>query len=110
MIKVGQTVYLRKGRIRQSQVIEAKIISVGKKYFTVKHGLSKIKLFIDGMCEVDSSGHPWNTYLSMKEIEEEDETISLATYLYHSAEYSRLSLDQMRRIKAIIEEEKKCGQ
>jgi len=106
-LKVGQVVYLKKSRIRQSQVIEAKITSVGRKYFTVEQGFFKTRLFIDGMCEVNCSGHPWNAYLSMKEVEEEDERRSLGNFLYHTAEYSRLSLDQLRRIKAILEEGKK---
>lgn len=106
-IQVGQVVYLKKSRIRQSQVIEAKITSVGRKYFTVEQGFFKTRLFIDGMCEVNCSGLPWNAYLSMKEVEEEDERKSLGSFLCYTAEYSRLSLDQMRRIKAILEEGKK---
>lgn len=106
-LKVGQVVYLKKSRIRQPEVIEAKITNVGKKYFTVEQGFFKTRLFIDGMCEVTYSGHPWNAYLSIKEIEEEDERRSLGSFLYHTAEYSRLSLDQLRRIKAILEEGKK---
>ena len=105
-IQVGQKIFLKKEGSCEPQIVEATVTKVGKKYFVAEHGRLQVKLFIDGMCEGDYSGHPWNAYLSMQEIKDENEQKSLGNYLYHTAEYRFLTLDQLRRIKAIVEEGK----
>jgi hypothetical protein len=105
-IQVGQKIFLKKKGSSEPQIVEATVTKIGKTYFTAEYGRLCVKFYIDGMCEADSHGHPWNAYFSMQEIKDENEQQLLGNYLYHTAEYRFLTLDQLRRIKAIVEEKK----
>lgn len=104
-IKVGQTVYLVKGLDVGEQVIKAKVTKIGKKQFIVEVGYFKTKMSLDDMREVSYCGYPWRAYISMEKIQEERERIKICSFI-QARGVINLSIDQLQRIKAIIEEGK----
>ena len=116
--QVGQNLYsYEKGSIETYTIVK-----VGRKYLTVvktsalPYG-NETKLHIDTLKEVKDWGNSHYFYRSEREINDILEKRELITKisrmcsLYTSDVYSikNLSLDALRRINAIIEEEKKIG-
>lgn len=106
-IKSGQTVYVT-GEFRASkEPVEAKIEKVGNKYFTLE-GYYRDKFFIDTLTQANESNYKKKVYLTLQEIFDKNETEQLESKLYSKFRvYSGfgLSLDQLRRIVSIINEE-----
>ena len=114
--KKGQTVYLKGvGRYQNTEPVEAKVKSVGSKYITTIHGVfnSESKFEIDNdfyeYCTV--GGRNYELYLTMQQIEDDEEYKRLLDDIKQVfPEYGLgikkigLSLCQLRRIKAIIDE------
>jgi len=107
-VVVGQTVYVTKGRSLE----KATVVKVGRKYFEVQiesYSYLKIKFYIEDGVEANSySRNSWRAYLSLQEIEDGAERARISLYLSETfSTYLRpLTLDQLRRIKAIVEERK----
>ena len=114
--QVGETVYLEpinNAARRTGDVLERKVKSVGRKYFYVWDGIhdfDTMQIHIDTMIQ-NGNGYMgnWKVYLSLQEIADEKEQRHLSAALRDLfAGWSRngLTLDQLRRIKAITEEGK----
>lgn len=107
--KVGQKVYIepiRNARRRSAEIIQTEVTKVGTKYVEVLEP-RQVKFNIsDGMEKKDIYASDYILHLSREEIELKREQSDLQTYLARYCWYqSTLSLDQLKRIKAIIEEE-----
>lgn len=109
--KVGQKVYIepiRNARRRSTKIIETEVTKVGTKYVEVLDP-RQVKFNIsDGKQKKDiyASTSDYILHLSREEIELKRERSDLRIYLARYQWYqSTLSLDQLKRIKAIIEEE-----
>lgn len=113
-IKVGTTVYLKPGyntSRRNIGVIETTIVKVGRKYIEVEEGNGVrrgIKFDItNGLKQVTNYTPEWILYFSKEEIEEEQEynkLIEICRKNFDRWEGKEFTLDQLRRIKAILEE------
>lgn len=108
-IQIGQTVYLEPG-INKSRynkdIIETTVTKVGNKYFQLENN-SRKKYEIDTLKEVSEYCADYYVYLTRQEIEDKNEREKLTSYLRQMfGAYGRvdLTLDQLRRIKKITEE------
>jgi hypothetical protein len=108
-IVVGMTVYLKpiNNAARRSKDVQEGIVSkVGRKYFEVE-GFYRTKFSIDELIEVSEYAPDWKVYLSKQELldEQEFENLLRDIRLFFS-NYGKvnLTLDQLRKIKAIISE------
>ena len=106
-IQVGQTIWLRRASTHGTrEPIEAVVETVGKKYFTLvdrpreKYDLETLKQVVD-------SNYKNVVYLSLQTILDEDEFAKLSDEVRKPFQYygnPKLTLDQLRRIKAILDE------
>ena len=115
--QVGDTVYLKpinNQARRSNEVLEREVKRVGRKYFYVAESKGpfhmEIKIDIATMKE-DQGGYlgDWKAYYSLQEIEDEKEKAERLLDLrrfFDGPPRSQLTLDQLRRIKAITEEGK----
>jgi hypothetical protein len=103
-IEVGQTVYL----YREQQPKPTKVVSVGKKYFQIDDPwFRRTQFFIDTLLSNTECGSPDQIYLDKQELLDEIEMNKLKSELIQSCRYfDNFNLDQLRRIKSIIEEKK----
>lgn len=112
-LRIGQTVYIepvgnaaRNGK----DIIETKISKIGTKYIETEKFCDRHKFNISDGKQKDTGygyGYDYILYLSRSEVENKQEKGSLLSYFnlcdwYHL----NLTLDQLRRIKAIIDEGK----
>jgi hypothetical protein len=109
-LSVGTKVYLKPvnnaARRGNREIIEAEIIKVGRKYFEVNRGLIR-KYNIKNLSQVTEYAPDFELYFSYQEILDEYETNDLYSEIGSSfGTWSKkdLTLDQLRRIKAIINE------
>jgi len=102
---VGQKVFLKKTyRHNEPNIRETTVTKVGKKYFEIEGSWDKFHLS-GGLIKSEYTPQE-KVYESMEAIKEEDERSSLVTYLsrnINSWELSKLSLEKLKNIKAIIE-------
>lgn len=110
---VGQTVYLKSdgNNARYGvKIKECKITKVGRKYYEVGEENSKyfnVKFKIEGNDQVTEYSADWKLYFSQQEILDEEEynaTMSLLRSKFDRWGVKEFTLDQLRRIKAIIVE------
>ena len=112
-LTVGQTVYIEPvgDAVRYgTDIIETKISKIGKKYIETEKFGEMYKFNISDGKQKDTGygyGYDYILYLSRSEVENKQEKGSLLSYFnlcnwYHL----NLTLDQLRRIKAIIDEGK----
>lgn len=110
-MKEGDIVFVTFPRRRKDFLIEYKVISVGEKYFKAKRdgafpNCKTITFNLATRKPTDHSVHAW-VYLSMDEYhdfkEHEDLNNQLARTFRWDSEIN-LSLDQLRRIKNIVDE------
>lgn len=111
MFLKGQIVYLetiqRNPTDRGGKIIEAVVTIVGRKYYTVKHGWHDLKFEKDTLRQVVECGGPnYNLFPSEQTVHDDRERFELyALFRGMAGKYEcNLSLDQLRRIKAIIDE------
>ncbi|WP_426453822.1 hypothetical protein ACP26L_15610 [Paenibacillus sp. S-38] len=102
-MQVGQKVFLRPigGRTRDAK--DAVITRVGRKYFEV----GRLKFLIENKLEVSECGPNWMVYLDEQELKDEQEMLDIGRelgILFGSYGRPKLTLDQLRRIKAIVYE------
>ena len=108
-IQVGQKVYLKPigNKVRISQNIrESEIEKIGKKYFYLK-GFNREKFSMEDMMNVSNYVSDWKVYLSIQEIEYEKEYNQLFENIRKTFDHwsgVNFTLDQLRRIKEIIDE------
>ncbi len=112
--QVGETVYLKpiNNELRRSSLIkECTVTKVGRKYFDVCVVGSQLpirELLIDTLRDNRGEYLPnWQAYYSLQEIEDEKEKSNSLLDLrrfFDGPLRSQLTLDQLRRIKAITEE------
>ena len=102
-IEVGQTIYLNEKAGPQP----AKVIKVGNKYFQIDApGYHRTQFFIETLLSNTNYGCPERVYLDKEEILDEKEAVKLKSELLNTYNYfNRLNLDQLKRIKSIIEEQ-----
>lgn len=111
-IKVGTKVFVESTRGQSAEVRDGVISKVGRKYFevTVAAGGNYTyvaKFHIDSLREVTKYSPRCALHFSMQEIEDRKErngATLLLTKAYSSGAFSNLTLDQLRRIRAIMEE------
>jgi hypothetical protein len=112
-MKVGQVVYVKRvgnaarRRDEKDLVTEETIEKVGNKYFYLK-GYYRYKFSIEEKRDISEYSSNFIVYESMKEIEEETEYFTKVENIRKIFErYGRcsLSLDQIRRINNIIQED-----
>ncbi|WAK79459.1 hypothetical protein [Clostridium phage Maintenon] len=111
-LRIGQTVYIeptgnsaRNGK----EIIETKISKIGTKYIETEHFGKRTKFNISDGKEKDTGygyGYDYILYLTKKEIEDKNEREELLGDLRYDWYRLNLTLDQLRRIKAIIDEGK----
>lgn len=111
-LRIGQTVYIepagdatRYGK----DIIETKISKIGTKYIETEHFGKRTKFNISDGKEKDTRygyGYDYILYLTKKEIEDKNEREELLGDLRYDWYRLNLTLDQLRRIKAIIDEGK----
>lgn len=115
-MKIGDKVYLKAvgniARGRKEVFIKEDIITkIGRKYFEVGNGLRPLKFHIEGLQqEVGGYSADWELYFSKQEIIDEEEFEKLVWEIkmkFSSYSKVNLTLDQLRRINAIIKEEMK---
>jgi hypothetical protein len=102
-IEVGQTVFLNEKQGPRP----AKVVKVGKKYFQIDApGYSRLQFFIETLLSNTNYGSPDQVYLNRQELSDENEVGKLRSEIGHLS-FRKLNLDQLRRIKSIIEEPQK---
>ncbi len=109
-LKVGQKIWIRyKGfdKWRKSDPSEVVITKIGRKYFEVatEDGYRKGKYEIETMLESVYSNYRNKAYLSLKEINDEDEKTKLSNKIknkFNSYGELPFSLDQLKKIDEII--------
>jgi hypothetical protein len=102
-LKPGQKLYREIG----NQIFECEVEFIGNKYFYIK-GLShnRHRFFIETLRrDPDHTGGSYLLYISKQEIIDEKEKNNLANKI-KLITFLALSLDQLQRIKTIIEESK----
>ncbi len=113
-LEVGQTVYVQPiGNKRRytSDIAEAKVSKIGKKYFELE-GYYRERFYLDSGLN-DGRGYisDYHVRLSLQEIEDEKEITELSHFIGDRFQYGQnrdqLSLEQLRKIKAIIVGEEK---
>lgn len=107
-IKVGQNVYVRPMHGKE-EIIEAIVTKIGVKYFDVKVCNNiDIKFNLSDLREKHTGygcGYNYVFYFSKQEYFDELEKRRLYNEVYKEIKYStEYTLDQLRRIKAILEE------
>lgn len=105
-MQVGQTVWVTGGFGSRSEGATADVISkIGNKYFYLTGNPSKFDLRT--LLSVGDSNYPYRVWLTIEEYKDSLELKELTAKL--RSEFQRYSypftLDQLRRINAIIEEE-----
>lgn len=112
-LSVGQTVYIEPvGNAAKygTDIIETKISKIGKKYIETEKFGEMYKFNISDGKQKDTGygyGYDYILYLSRSEVENKQEKGSLLSYFNRCNWYRlNLTLDQLRRIKAIIDEGK----
>lgn len=117
-LQVGMTVFLAPigNQARRSSEIETRIVKrIGRKYFEVwdgKHEYSTVKFYLENF-QQENGGYiaNWSIYKSEQEILDAREMNSLNHFfkygIFGGYTNSELSLDQLRRMKEIVEEEQK---
>ena len=109
-MEVGQKVYLKSHRLRNIIVKEYFIKTIGRKYITVWDGKAdwtEEQFHKDTLRQKTHYAPDLYLYFSMQDINDEEETNDLNRKIgdkFNSINRSGLSLDQLRRINAIIEE------
>ncbi len=103
-IKVGQIVwvYAHDGR-KHSSLTNKEVTSVGRKYFQI----GRDKFSLEDLSEVKNYGYPDQVYLTQQERLDEEEADRLEGKIRQSfPSYGgpKFTLDQLRRIAAIIDE------
>ena len=114
--KVNESVFLKPiGNQRlhvrrdiEEHILEAKIIKIAKKYIFVDpvKRRSPMKFYIDTLIEANDLPN-WKLYINKEDILDEIESENLITEIGYALEYSnrkKMTLDQLKRIKKIIEE------
>ena len=103
-IEVGQTVYLNEKAGPQP----TKVLKVGKKYFQIDApGYYHTQFFIETLLSNTDYGCPERIYLDKQELLDANEAAKLKDELVGTYRYfDGLNLDQLKRIKSIIEEKK----
>jgi hypothetical protein len=114
--KVGDTVWMlaignRVSRYKESELEEARVLKVGRKYFTVanvRHLDCHEQFHLDTWRHKYEICANYALYSSPEELAMEKESNALVNFLHQRFYYRKmgLSLDQLRRIKVIIEEGK----
>lgn len=110
-LRIGQTVYIepvgnaaRNGK----DIIETKISKIGKKYIETEKFGEMYKFNISDGKQKDTGygyGYDYILYLSRSEVENKQKKGSLLSYFNHCNWYRlNLTLDQLRRIKVIVDE------
>jgi len=109
--KIGQTIWLKPTRNTSrygDSVIEAKVLKIGRIYFTVS-GISSQEnltvLSLDKWMEKSYSYNYWKGYESLEEIENEKESNQLNSFIrrhFERSYYARDSLDALRKISEIL--------
>jgi hypothetical protein len=120
-LEVGMTVFVLKvgNAARQSlqrgdpigeRIVEGTVSKVGRKYFSIS-GITyeDVQFHIDGLRQKSQYLPSYKVYFSRQEIYDEDEATELRTRLKRSldlfnGELNKLSLDQLRRMVAILDE------
>jgi hypothetical protein len=109
-LSVGQKVYLKPinnaARGGNKEILEAEIVKVGRKYFELNRGLIK-KYSMENLEQVTEYTPDYKLYFSKQDILDEYETNSLYSEIeskFGAWAKKDLTLDQLRRIKAIINE------
>jgi len=108
-LKIGQKLWVRyRGfdRRRDSKAEEVEITKIGRKYFDVEQdGYNRGKYEIETMMQAVDSNYRNKAYLSIEEINEEDEISKLSNEITTAFRtYGNLpySLEQLRAISKII--------
>lgn len=113
--KKGQIVYVSRrsyyGRKIPKEIIQGEVVSIGSKYISVQIGLWDVRKF-----EINNNFHEcvtagsadYELYLSEQAIRDDEEKYEIVQlikdqYNQYSC-YTDLTIDQLRRIKKIIEE------
>lgn len=120
MLCLGKKCYLKiqgnseryyKGEPIEKKIRECEIVKIGRKYFTVltKTGQS-IQFEIDTLDEKTQTLSDWKFYFEKQDIldEEEYKNLEISIRMYFSNcifSKSKLSLEKLRKISAIIEEQ-----
>lgn len=114
-LKVGQKVYLQPGvnvSRRDSSIKEGQITKVGTKYFCVTIGNSSYayKFHIEDLKQTTVYTPDYYVWLNERELLDAIELKALQMHFYklfyaHPASEAIKSLDKLRRMKAILEEE-----
>ncbi|CAI6273794.1 hypothetical protein NRS6186_11415 [Bacillus subtilis] len=116
LIKVGSTVYLKPiynaARYGRKDILEKIVLKKGRKYFYVGNtGETEtrrmFKFSLEDMREVAEYSSDWELYLSKQEIideEEKEKLIFEMRSVFNRWSTADLTLDQLRRIHAIISE------
>jgi hypothetical protein len=110
--KVGQTVYLKRlgnnARYRSSDelIVEGVVTSVRRKYFGVSIGYGDIDFCIDDWSEKPTDYiSDWHAYESRQAIADDERRAEIVEFLSRYSKWRYRSLDQLERIKSIIEED-----
>jgi hypothetical protein len=115
-MQVGDKVYLKavnnNARYdKEVRIEEYEIKKIGRKYFEVwedNKEWTTVKFNVENKRQVTNYSPNWKLYFSKQEILDDEEKKSIERELSDVFRYSssKLSLDQLRRIKTIIDENK----
>lgn len=109
-LSVGQTVYIKpvwNSARNGKDIIETKISKIGTKYIETEKFGDRHKFNISNGIEKSKRcgfGYDYTLHLTKQEIEDEKERQELLRDIYRDWYHLNLTLDQLRRIKAIVEE------
>jgi hypothetical protein len=108
-IKVGQEVCFVDVSVGRGQktVSMQPVVRVGKKYFYLKPSHWEIKIDIETLREENNSNYKSYCFMTMQDYLDNQEEGNLSDYIasfYRNLRRPKLSLDQLRRIKAIMDE------
>ena len=114
-MKVGQKVYLEPSSVKINRgappIVEGTIIRIGRKYYTVRteHDIhSEYKFDIESLEQRSEYSPDYLFYFDKQELLDEKEIDllrrKLSRFFEWSGQHKNLTLDQLRRINAILEE------
>jgi hypothetical protein len=113
-IQVGMTVYLNPvARYNGTKIVEATVVKKGRKYFYVagKGVAGGAKFSLETLREVNDYQVGWTFYFDKQTILDNQERANLRNYIRTvtrplDGKIDSLSIDQLKRVKAIFEEVK----
>lgn len=103
-LEAGQKIWGKEAHRYSKEIEEYTVKSVGRKYFSIVENPHR-KFDIETLREVVDFGSPTRVYLSLEEYQDTLEKGNIIEFLERHTKFSHLSLNTLRKLKTLIDEE-----